>query len=73
MSQAADDKGFPTLFTHANRAEWGVSVLSGESDGKRRYLFEGGEERTMGAGALNLMRKVDQPDSGQRAAYTRLG
>jgi hypothetical protein len=72
MKQTADAKGFPALFSHANRADWGVSVLSGEHDGKRRYLFEGGEERTMGAGALDLMRKVEQPDSEQRAAYARL-
>jgi hypothetical protein len=49
-----------------------VSVLSGQSDGKRRYLFESGEERTMGAGAIDLMRKVEQPTSEQRATYARL-
>ncbi len=63
---------FPTLFVHAQRADWGVSVLSGENDGKRRYLFEGGEERTMGQGALDLMHKVEQPDRHQRATYARL-
>lgn len=72
MSHAADDTGFPTLFAHINRADWGVSVLSGQSDGKRRYLFESGEERTMGAGAIDLMRKVEQPSSEQRATYARL-
>jgi hypothetical protein len=72
MSHAADDTGFPTLFAHINRADWGVSVLSGNRDGKRRYLFESGEERTMGAGSLDLMRKVEQPSSDQRATYARL-
>lgn len=72
MSHVADDSGFPALFTHLNRADWGVSVLSGQRDGKRRYLFESGEERVMGAGALDLMRKVEQPSSEQRATYARL-
>jgi hypothetical protein len=72
MSHVADDSGFPALFAHLNRADWGVSVLSGQRDGKRRYLFESGEERTMGAGALDLMRKVEQPSSDQRATYARL-
>jgi hypothetical protein len=72
MSHVADDSGFPALFTHLNRADWGVSVLSGQRDGKRRYLFESGEERVMGAGALDLMRKVEQPSSDQRATYARL-
>ncbi len=72
MSPSDDDKAFPTLFSHRKREDWGVSVLSGEHDGKRRYLFEGGEERTMGAGSLDLMRKIEQPDAEQRAAYVRL-
>ena len=72
MSQVADDSGFPALFTHLNRTDWGVSVLSGQRDGKRRYLFESGEERTMGAGPLDMMRKVEQPSSDQRATYARL-
>jgi len=72
MNQPNSESGFPTLFSHANREDWGVSVLSGESDGKRRYLFEGGEERTMAAGALDLMKKIAQPDAGQRATYARL-
>jgi hypothetical protein len=72
MSHVADDSGFPALFAHINRADWGVSVLSGQRDGKRRYLFESGEERTMGAGALDLMRKIEQPSSDQRATYARL-
>jgi hypothetical protein len=54
------------------RMDWGVSVLSGERDGKRRYLFEGGEERTMAAAHHHLMQKVEQPDRDQQAAYARL-
>jgi hypothetical protein len=72
MTHVADDSGFPALFAHLNRADWGVSVLSGQRDGKRRYLFESGEERTMGAGTLDLMRKIEQPSSDQRATYARL-
>jgi hypothetical protein len=72
MSERCDTAEFPALFVHEQRAGWGVSVLSGESDGKRRYLFEGGEERTMGQGALDLMRKVEEPDRHQRATYARL-
>jgi len=72
MSERAETAEFPALFVHEQRAGWGVSVLSGESDGKRRYLFEGGDERTMGQGALDLMRKVEQPDHHQRATYARL-
>lgn len=72
MSDRAETAEFPALFVHAQRANWGVSVLSGESDGKRRYLFEGGDERTMGQGAFDLMRKVEQPDHHQRATYARL-
>lgn len=72
MSERAETAEFPALFVHEQRANWGVSVLSGESDGKRRYLFEGGDERTMGQGALDLMRKVERPDHHQRATYARL-
>ena len=72
MTHVADDSGFPALFAHLNRADWGISVLSGQHDGKRRYLFESGEERTMGAGALDLMRKIEQPSSAQRATYAKL-
>ena len=72
MSQAVEDSLFPMLFVHQLRQEWGVSVMSGEHDGKRRYLFEGGEERTMSAGALDLMRRVEHPDQEQQAAYARL-
>ncbi|HEY4159347.1 MAG TPA: hypothetical protein VGM29_14665 [Polyangiaceae bacterium] len=72
MTQATQSAPFPTLFEHQLRKEWGVSVVSGEHDGKRRFLFEGGEERTMSASSLDLMRRVDSPNPEQQAAYARL-
>jgi hypothetical protein len=51
---------------------WGVGVMSGESDGKRSYLFEDGEERTMGAGGIELMDKIEHPDSEQQATCVHL-
>lgn len=72
MTQAADRREFPNLFSHRKRADWGVSVLSGERDGKRCYLFEDGEERVMGAGGIELMRKVEQPSRDQQATCARL-
>jgi hypothetical protein len=72
MTDSAEDSGFPTLFAHTVRKDWGVGVLSGERDGKRRYLFEGGEERTMGGGAYDLMRRVETLDRDQQATYARL-
>ena len=58
---------FPGLFRHKNRADWGVGVLSGERDGKRTYLFEGGEERVMGQGAFDMMSKLTSLDAEQRS------
>lgn len=71
MTEAVDSE-FPSLFCHQSRADWGVGVFSGERDGKRRYLFEGGEERTMAAAHHHLMRKVEHPDRDQQATYARL-
>jgi hypothetical protein len=71
MAEAIDSE-FPGLFCHQTRGDWGVSVLSGEHDGKRRYLFEGGEERTMAAAHHHLMQKVEHPDRAQQATYARL-
>jgi hypothetical protein len=51
VAEAALDADFPGLFCHRTRMDWGVSVLSGDRDGKHRYLFEGGAERTMAARA----------------------
>jgi hypothetical protein len=72
MTQAADVRDFPSLFSHKKRTDWGVGVLSAERDGKRSYLFEDGEERVMGAGGIELMRKVDQPNRDQQATCARL-
>ncbi len=60
------------LFAHATRKEWGVGVLAWELGGKRGYLFEDGEERTMASGFYQLMGRVEQPSPDQRAAYLRL-
>jgi hypothetical protein len=71
MSEAADAE-FPGLFCHRTRADWGVSVLSGERDGKRTYLFEGGEERVMGSGAHDMMLKITTLTTEQRNTLARL-
>src|SRR5215216_312666 len=51
MTEIADESN-PALFAHGTRKDWGFGVLAGERDGKRSYLFESGEERLMGSGAL---------------------
>lgn len=63
---------FPALFCHRTRADWGVGVLSGERDGKRTYLFEGGEERVMGKGGLDMMSKITALSADQRSTLARL-
>ncbi len=72
MTEFADESQHPTLFAHGTRKDWGFSVLAGERDGKRSYLFETGEERIMGAGAHDMMRKVSPLDRDQQATYARL-
>jgi hypothetical protein len=72
MTTAIDRREFPNLFSHKKRADWGVGVMSGERDGKRSYLFEDGEERVLGAGGIELMRKVEQPSRDQQATCARL-
>jgi len=47
-------------------------VLAWEADGKRGYLFDNGEERTMASGFFELMRRIEQPNAEQTAAYARL-
>lgn len=71
MAEAIDAE-FPSLFRHRARLDWGVSVLAGERDGKRRYFFEDGEERTMAAAHLHLMQKVEAPDRSQQTTYAQL-
>jgi len=46
--------------------------LCPERDGKRSYLFESGEERVMGSGAYDMMRKVSPLDKEQQATLARL-
>ncbi len=72
MASATNDSGSPSLFNHTTRKDWGVGVLAWEDGGKRGYLFEDGEERTMASGFHQLMRRVEQPNPEQKAAYDRL-
>lgn len=71
MTELAESD-FPALYVHGTRKDWGASVLAGERDGKRSYLFETGEERIMGGGALDMMRKVSPLDAEQQATLARL-
>ncbi len=71
MTEIAESE-FPSLFAHTTRKDWGVGVLAGERDGKRSYLFEGGEERIMGGGAYDMMRKITPLDREQQATLARL-
>jgi hypothetical protein len=72
MTLANDDNGFPTLFAHSLRKDWGVAVLSGQSDGKRRYLFENGAERTLASGFDEMMQRIEKPNADQQLAFARL-
>jgi len=72
MTAATNASLTPSLFAHKNRTQWGVGVLAWEADGKRGYLFENGEERTMATGFFELMKRVEHPNAEQRAAHARL-
>src|SRR4051812_28829747 len=72
MTLMAIDSDFPILLTHSVRKEWGVGVLAGEKDGKRRYLFENGEERTLASGFDQMMQRVEKPTPDQQLAFARL-
>jgi hypothetical protein len=72
MPSATDATQFPTLFAHKLRKEWGVGVLASERDGKRRYLFENGEERTLANGFDQMMERVERPTADQLLAFARL-
>ncbi len=63
---------FPPLLRHSVRADWGVGILAGEKDGKQRYLFENGEERTLASGFTAMMTRVEKPSDDEQAAYARL-
>lgn len=67
-----DGPEFPNLFTHIKRQDWGVAIACGEREGKRSYLFEDGEERTLGAAGIQLMRKVAHPDRDQQQTCAHL-
>lgn len=71
MTEIAESE-FPALFAHGTRKDWGVGVLAGVRDGKRTYLFEGGEERIMGGGAHDMMRKISPLDADQQRTLARL-
>ncbi|HEV8248305.1 MAG TPA: hypothetical protein VGP93_21160, partial [Polyangiaceae bacterium] len=72
MTSPTSDSVTPSIFGHTLRKEWGVGVLAWEDGGKRGYLFEDGEERTMASGFHQLMRRVEQPSAEQVAACERL-
>ena len=72
MTETAEESEIPTLFAHHTRKDWGFGVLAGERDGKRSYLFESGEERLMGGGAHDMMRRVVPLDRDQQATLARL-
>ena len=68
----AIENPFPPLLRHSTRADWGVGIFAGEKDGKHRYLFENGAERTLASGFTAMMLKVATPTDDERAAYARL-
>ncbi|HEX2876314.1 MAG TPA: hypothetical protein VHP33_33910 [Polyangiaceae bacterium] len=70
MTESTTESELP-LYNHTARKDWGVAVLVREEAGKRAYLFEDGEERTMASGYHQLMRRVEQPSVDQRAFYER--
>ena len=72
MTVAPNASHSPSLFAHKNRKDWGVGVLAWEADGKRGYLFDNGQERTMASGFFEMMRRVEQPNAEQSAAYAKL-
>jgi hypothetical protein len=67
-----DSPEFPSIFCHDKRPLWGVGIVTAEGDGKRSYLFEDGEERTLGAAGIGQMRKVDHPDREQQQTCAHL-
>jgi hypothetical protein len=72
VTSPTSDTASASLFDHALRKEWGVGILAWEDGGKRGYLFEDGEERTLASGFHQLMRKVEKPSAEQLAASERL-
>ena len=72
MTQPANESRSPSLFAHKKRKDWGVGVLAWEANGKRGYLFDNGEERTMASGFFELMRRIENPSAEENAARGRL-
>ncbi len=72
MTSPPSHTGPLSIFDHSLRKEWGVGILAWEDGGKRGYLFEDGEERTMASAFYQLMRIVEQPTAEQVAASERL-
>jgi hypothetical protein len=71
MTEPTSESSPLPLFKHTARKEWGVGVLIREDEGKRAYLFEDGQERTMANGFHQLMRRVEEPNPSQIAFYER--
>jgi len=71
MTESSSESSALPLFNHKARKEWGVGVLVREDGGKRAYLFEDGQERTMASGFHQLMLRVEHPSPTQRAFYER--
>lgn len=71
MTQPTNEPSSLPLFSHVTRKEWGVGVLIREDEGKRAYVFEDGQQRTMANGFHQLMRRVEQPSAAQKAFYER--
>lgn len=71
MTEPTKEPSTLPLFNHTARKDWGVGVLIREDEGKRAYLFEDGQERTMANGFHQLMRRVEHPNAAQRAFYER--
>ncbi len=72
MTSPTSDAGSHSIFDHTLRKEWGVGILAWEDGGKRGYLFEDGEERTLASGFHQLMRKVEKPSAEQIEAFEHL-
>ena len=49
------------LYTHVKRPKWGLAILASETDDKREYQFQDGNQRTIKEGYWELMQQVDQP------------
>ena len=72
MAASTNVSRVPALFAHKTRTDWGIGVLAWEADGKRGYLFENGQERTMASGFFELMQRVEKPSAEQSASLSRL-